>query len=82
MLEDLEDDVLTSGFGTSGIFLSDGRDGENLATSHGSIDTDVGAPPINFAGTADYLVRSTFTPKFDFDNLCNVYIRLCIIGRT
>jgi hypothetical protein len=82
MLEGLEDDVLASGFSTSGFILSNGRDGDNLVALNGSIDTDAGAPPINFAGSPGYLVRSTFTPYFDLDNLCNAYIRPCIVGRT
>ena len=82
MLEGLEDDVLASGFSTSGVILSDGRDRENLVALNGTIDTNAGAPPINFASTASNLVRGTFTLYFDLDNLCNVYIRLCIVIRT
>ena len=69
MLEGLEDDVLASGFSTSGVFLSDGSDRENLVTLNGTIDTNAGAPPINFASTASNLVRRIFTRYFDLDNL-------------
>jgi len=80
MLEGLEDDVLASRFSVSWILLSDGRDGENLVALNRPIDTDAGAPPVDLAGSAHYLARSSLSLYFDLYDLYDIHIKIGILG--
>lgn len=81
MLQGHEYDILTSGFGTSGIISSNSCDRDDFVALNGFIDTDAGAPTSNFAGLTSDLGRSFFTHYFNLDDLCNSHIGLCILGR-
>lgn len=81
MLQGPKYDALACGFRVSGVFLPDGRNGENFVSLNGSIDSDVSAPPVNSAGFASYLARSFVALYFDLDDLCNCYIELYILDR-
>ena len=78
MLQCSKDDILASGFGASGVILSDGCDGKNLVASNRSINFDVGTPSINPVHSPHHLALDFFPLCLDLDNLEGI----CITGRT